>query len=586
MSGKVCLALLLLCLSMQAGAGAAARRMFDVRAPMRDGVELSADIWLPAGRDGEDAGQDKYPAVLIRTPYLKTSPLVQFPRLAKFFAAKGYAVVVQDVRGRGDSDGKFDALFQEADDGYDSVEWVAAQPWSNGRVGMMGVSYLGTVQWLAARKKPPHLVCIAPTAAPGDYMNELSYVGGAFKQQWSLFWRNFVSGNIEQSNLDLEGEDWERALKHRPLLTADEVLGRKMPQYREWLAHPTLDDYWRRLQFASEDFRTIAIPALHVTGWFDANQPGTLYYWQGMARYSPSAARQYLIIGPWDHRQTFFGGARRLGEMEFSGDSIIDNYRVHLEFFDHYLKQRSGALDYPRVKLYVTGRNQWREFTAYPVPDAKPTRLYLDSRGKANSLFGDGVLTPSPGGEVQDRFVFDPRNPVPMALSLTPGMQPYAADRRALERRDDILVYTGGVLKTAVEAIGPITVELYASSDARDTDFTASVLDVHPDGRAVALGPRVVGIIRARYRNSFEKTELLTPGKVEKFQIQLGHIAHSFEPGHRIRVEISSSAAPQYAPNQNTGNPVATDMEWRDARQTLYHGARHPSALVLPVVPR
>jgi len=548
--------------------------MFDVRSPMRDGVELSSDIWLP---DGEG----KYPLILMRTPYLKTMVL-EFPSLARFFAEKGYAFAVQDVRGRGDSDGRFNYHFQEANDGYDTVEWMAAQPWSNGRVCMMGPSYLGAVQWLAASKSPPHLVCIAPTAAPGDYLNELPYVGGAFVLS-RLSWLNLVSGVINQGNV--REEEWATFLQHRPLLTADEVMGRKMRLWREWLEHHTIDDYWKRVKLTAQDYGKINIPAMHTTGWFDADQPGAMYHWQGMAKSSPAAKDQYLIVGPWDHGETFGGGSKKKGELEFTGNSIIDNHQVHLEFFDKYLKQKTDRFNYPRARLYVTGRNEWRDFDAYPVPGATTTRLYLSGQGRANSLIGDGrLVAAAPGNEPQDRYDFDPKNPVPSDASVAGGG--YAMDRRALERRDEVLVYTGEALNTAMEVIGQVGVELYAASDARDTDFTASILDVYPDGRAVVLGARVVGIIRARYRNGLETTELLTPGKVEKYHIDLGHLAHAFTPGHRIRVEISSSAAPMYNPNQNTGNPVATDTEWRTAHQTIYHDAQRPSALVLPVVPR
>lgn len=569
MIAKFGIACVLIASSFQAAAETGKKLFFDVRSPMRDGVELSSDVWMPNGGG-------RFPLILLRTPYLKTA--AEYPKLAGYFVKEGYAVAVQDVRGRGDSDGQFDFFFQEARDGYDTIEWFAAQPWSDGRVCMMGASYLGTAQWLAASQNPPHLVCITPTAAAGDYLNELPYIGGAFMQMWSPLWCNATSGTIFQSNIS--DEDWAAVLEHRPLLTADEVLGRKMPLYRQWLQHNTLDDYWKRIVLTEKHFRNINIPALHTTGWFDGDQPGAMHYWQGMSKYSPAAETQYLIVGPWDHTQTFSGGEKKIGEMEFTGDSILDNLRVHLDFFDKFLKGKAEKLEYPRVRLYVTGRNEWRTFSAYPIPGAKVTKLYLSSQGRANSLFGDGRLViASANGELQDRYDFNPKLPVPLLLGGKFGV-----DRRALERRDDVLVYTGQILDEPVEVIGPVNVELYAASDARDTDFTASIVDVYPDGRAVVLGPRVVGIIRARYRNGLDVTELLTPGKVELYRIELGHIAHSFEPGHRIRVEISSSAAPMYNPNQNTGNPVATDTQWRTAHQTIYHDALRPSALVLPVV--
>jgi uncharacterized protein len=551
-------------------------RMFDVRTRTRDGVELSADIWLPNAEHG-------HPLILLRTPYLKSSQpppaTMQYAQVAHFFAARGYAVAVQDVRGRGDSQGEYGYYFQEARDGYDTIEWMAMQPWCNGRVGMMGPSYLGAVQWLAASEKPPHLVCIAPTAAPGDFLNEVVYVGGAFLQK-RLWWANYVSGRINQTNA--REDEWGVIFQHRPLLTADEALGRKLPLYREMLEHATLDEYWKRLLLTEHHFLSLDLPALHVTGWFDSNQAGVMHYWRGMTDHSPAAQHQYLIIGPWEHAQTYFGGSLHVGEMEFTRDAIMDTCQIHLAFFDCYLKQTSERFDHPRARLYITGRNQWQAFGTYPVSGTTPRKLYLSSGGNANSAAGDGRLTTGRAADqFPDHYEFDPRHPV-CVDPLKPGSV-YGVDRREIESRRDVLVYTGDPLEAPVEVIGRVGVELYGASDARDTDFTASVLDVHPDGRAVVLGARVSGIIRARYRHGLDRTQLLTPGSIEKYHIDLGHIAHAFRARHRIRVEISSSAAPLYNPNQNTGNPIATDVEWRTAQQAIYHDERRPSALLLPV---
>lgn len=549
------------------------RQIFDLRSTMRDGVELSSDVWLPA-EPGE------YPVILIRTPYIKTMPFANFPEMGKFFAERGYALVVQDVRGRGDSDGVFDFFFQEAADGHDSIAELAGEPWSNGRVCMMGVSYWATVQWLAAREKPENLVCIAPTSPAGRYLDELPYTGGAFMMGWALPWLNDTSGRISQGP-HMATLDWERIYDHRPLLTMDEAMGRKMRLYREFLEHPTMDDYWRRIQFTPRDFKGLNLPVLAITGWFDGDQTGTLFYWDGMNKHGPKNADQYLTIGPWTHIQSFMGGETKLGELEFSEDAVIDVLKVHLDFFERYLKQSTESFDYPRVRLYVTGANEWRSYDRYPIPGTKERRLFLSSGGKANTRHGDGRLAwTKPGRDAPtDRYLYDPRNPVPFDLSREFA----ASDRSVVQEREDVLVYSSAPLDEAVTVIGGIAVELYAASDARDTDFTASILDVHPDGRAVVLGPKTVGVIRARYRDGLEKTRLLTPGKVEKYVIDLGHIAHSFKPGHSIRVEISSSAAPLVNPNQNTGNPVATDTEWRSANQEIFHNAKYPSALVLPV---
>jgi len=549
------------------------RHKFDVRIPMRDGVKLSADIWLPPA-------EGKYPAVLIRLPYLKTMPVAKFPDIGKLFAGQGYAFIVQDCRGRGDSEGEFDFYFTDDRDGFDTIEWIAAEPWCNGKVGMMGVSYLGAVQWLAAREKPPHLVCITPTAPSGRYFDELPYNGGAWMMQWALTWLNDVSARLSQTNLG--NDEWEGILKHRPLLTMDEALGRPMRLYREWLEHNTVDDYWKRIIFTPEDFRKMDLPALHVTGWFDGDQPGALFYWNGMNRHSPGRDKQYLVVGPWNHGQTFLGGAQKMGEMSLTPDSVIDRMAQHLAFFEHYLKGAAPKFDHPRVKVYLTGSNEWLELPDYPPQQAQPKPLYFHSGGRANTLLGDGVLSWSlPKKEPADRYLYDPQKPVEFGM----GEEMNAVDNRLVEIRRDVLVYTSEELTEPLTILGPVTVHLCAASDARDTDFTAKLLDVTPEGKALNLGPEGMGIRRARYRNGYIKEELLTPNKPEKFPIELFDIGHTFLPGHRIRVEISSSASPLFNPNQNTGNPVATDTEWKTANQTVYHDKDLPSHIVLPVLP-
>ena len=550
------------------------RAEFGVMSPMRDGIELSSDIWFPQE-------QGAHPAILVRTPYLKTMSFGDFniPGLASYFARNGYVVVVQDTRGRGDSDGSFGFFFEDEKDGYDSIEWIAEQPWSNGRVCMMGVSYLGTVQWLAAKARPPHLVCIVPTAPAGRYIDELPYQGGAFMMQWALGWINGTSGRISQDNA--AQVDWDKVFAHRPLLTMDEVMGRRMPLYRDFLQNHTMNDYWKRIQFTADDFRAIDLPALTVTGWFDGDQPGALLYWEGAREYSPARDEQYLIIGPWNHGQTFVGGALSVGEMKFSPNSIVDLEELHLSFFDYCLKQTTSTVDFPRARIYVTGSNTWLEEPEYPPAAVEYERLYFHSGGRANTLAGDGRLSWNvPAQEPPDRYTYNPEHPAPM--SVDGGS--LAKDYRAIERRDDVLVYSTEELRETVTVVGRVEVHLYASSSARDTDFTARVLDVYPDGRAVNLGPSI-GVIRARYRNGYEATELLTPNEVAEFNINLHDIGHAFLPGHRIRVEISSSAYPAVHPNPNTGNPIATDTEWNAADQTVYHDAERASYVLVPVLP-
>ena len=550
------------------------KQQFDVRIPMRDKVQTSADIWFPSA-------PGRYPAILLRTPYIKTTGRHKFPQFGAFFADHGYVFVVQDVRGRGDSEGEFRFFFGEAEDGYDTIEWIARQPWSDGKVGMMGASYWGTVQWLAARERPPHLTCIVPTAAAGRYFDEVPYQGGAFLISWALDWLNDVSGRISQGE-NASSLDWESLSKHRPLISMDERMGRPMKLYKEFLEHPTLDAYWKRIFFSPEDFQKINLPALTVTGWLDGDQPGAIFYWEGMASNSAAKDKQFLLIGPWTHPQTYLGGALKVGELEFSGDSVVDNRALHLAFFDRFLKGNSARFDQPKVRVYITGSNTWREYDQYPPPQIQLQSLYFHSSGKANTVAGDGGLTwTSPANEPPDRFVYNPENPVPSEI----GGLGLAVDHRTIERRDDVLVYTSEALKQPLEIIGRVFVHLYAASDALDTDFTANLLDVYPDGRAVKLGPREAGVLRARYRHGYEKAELLSPNKPEEFKIELFDIGHAFLPGHRLRIEVSSSAFPFINPNQNTGNPIATDIEWKLANQTIFHDKTRPSRVVLPINP-
>jgi putative CocE/NonD family hydrolase len=529
-------------------------------------------MWMP-----QEQGQ--YPAILVRTPYVRTWDYLRCPEFGSYFASRGYVFIVQDTRGRGDSEGEFDFFSTDGKDGYDSVEWIAAQPWSNGKVGMMGVSYLGTVQWMAAREKPPHLVCIAPTAAAGRWFEELPYQGGAFVLAFMLDWTNLTSGRIRQRN-NAASVDWMKVMKHRPLVTMDDAVGRDVQLWNAWHKHPTMDDYWKQIQFLPEDFPKIEIPALHVCGWFDWDQPGALFYWRGMQEHSNVKDKQYLLVGPWTHPQTYLGGPLKIGEMEFPEDSAIDVKALHLAFFEHYLKGTAAAFDFPRARLYVTGMNEWRDYAEYPPAQMTYRKMYLHSGGHANTLSGDGGLNwEPPKKESPDKFTYDPNDPAP-------SLRPYhlGSDHRVVEKRDDVLVYTSAVLEEPLEVIGRVFVNLYASSDAKDTDFTAKILDVYPDGRSLKLGVKAAGILRARYRNGYEKTELLTPGKPELFRIELFDIGHVFLAGHRIRIEISSSCFPDFDPNTNTGNIVATDTEFKIAQQTVYHDSDRPSHVLLPVM--
>ena len=542
---------------------------FGVGVPMRDGVRLAANLWIPAltGR---------HPTILLRTPYGRNP---QFRRygLDRYVKA-GYAVVVQDTRGRGDSDGQFDFYFPEGKDGYDTIEWIAKQPWSNGRVGMDGGSYLGAVQWLAARERPPHLSCIAPDAPSGRLFDELPYIGGALHLDWALPWLQGVSGRSDQGDLN-DLIRWDELMKVRPLTRLDSLMGRPIRLYQEILAHPTLDAYWRRLHFDDSAFARITVPALTVTGWYDGDQAGALFYWDGMSRRQGPKPEQFLIIGPWDHRMTYLGGGRKVNEIALDSTSILPIQKIRIRYFDWCLKQSAPSIGGPRVRVFIPGTNRWIESDRYPLAEATVRPLYFAGGGSANTSIGDGRLSwGPPAASPADRFRYDPKNPTPSQDATT--------DHVRIEDRTDVLVYSTPALTDTVEIGGRVFVKLWAASDALDTDFTAKLLDVYPDGRVVALGPVPAGVRRARYRNGYQRAELLTPGKAEEFSIELFDIGHGFLPGHRIRVEIASAAAFFVDPNLNTGKPAAMDTTWVVANQTIYHEPGRASRILLPVLAR
>ncbi len=591
--------------------------------PLRDGVKLVSDIWLPQ-EDG------KYPVVMIRTPYGRSAAYMNYTGMGNYFSRQGYVFMVQDVRGKGDSQGTFNFLFQEGQDGYDSIEWAANQSWSNGKVGMMGFSYMGADQWLAAREKPPHLVCIAPTAATGRYMEEIPSIGGVFYMGWALPWT--LANNGRTTDLNNQDLNWTLIFNHRPLLTADEVTGTQVPLYSQFLEHPTMDDYWKRVQFTDQDFTSINLPTLTTCGWFDTDQPGALFYWNGLKK-NVTRSDQYLIIGPWTHSGTFEPEAQlsQIGDLPVPG-SQSDIYATHLAFFDYYLKNSTSAIatnssgnnsnsnsssnnsysnisnktnstgqfNFPRATVYITGLSKWINLTNYPPEDMKITPLYLNSRGQANTLNGNGFLewnltstatnnsnnsalnsTSSVNSTaVSDGYTYDPTNPRPVPLGS------FAVNSNSSENRSDVLVYTTDPLEEPVMIIGPVAVDLYAASDVKDTDFVVRVLDVYPNGTAINLGPyESGGSIRARFRQGFDKEVLLEQGKIEKYRIELYDMGHVFLPGHSIRLEVSSSAYPILHPNPNTGNPIATDTQQQIAHQTIYHDSEHQSSVLLPVIP-
>ena len=550
--------------------GATAQDGTEIHVPMRDDVILAADLYLPDGH-----GDGPFPTLLRRTPYGKRE--LDFPEEAAFFAGHGYAVVEQDVRGRGASHGDWYPFVNEGRDGFDTIEWIAAQPWCDDRVGTIGGSYSGWTQWDAAREQPPHLAAMASTSSGGRWMRELPWDNGVLALM-VLPWLCGTSGFVPE---EIAAVDWEKIFHHRPVRTMDELVGRDLLAWRDWVDHPALDDYWRPLLFDRQDFAGIDVPVLHIAGWYDADQPGALFFYEGMMRHSPAAARQQILLGPWEHGEE--GQRHIIGGVDFSPAALMDMQDVRRRWFDRWLKKDEQG-HAPASRFFVTGINEWRESQQWPPTNVEARSWFLHSEGRANTLAGDGSLSTSPPAAGSgDTFVYDPDDPVVTLPTVNPFLldDDPPLDHSYLGPREDVLFYTGAEVEDALTVIGRPWILLHASSDAPDTDWFASVHDVHPDGRSVLV---CAGRMRARFRGSLEIEELMDPGRVYEFGFELRSVAHTFRPGHRIRLLVTSSDFPMYDRNPNTGHPIGQDSAIRTARNTVHHSPAHPSRLILPVL--
>ncbi len=567
-TGRPRVAALIVCAAMWAtvlafaGAGAArAAENYEVivernvTARMRDGVTLRADIYRPKA-------EGKFPVLLVRTPYDKTDE----SSFGMKGAARGYVVVEQDVRGRFASEGEWYTFKNESQDGYDTVEWAAALPYSNGKVGMFGGSYVGATQYLAAIAKPPHLAGICPTVTASNYHDGWTYQGGAFEQWFNESWSTGLAMNTmrrrAEENGDALGGTKTLPLTNYAVLEPPSAIG-IAPYFKDWLAHPSFDAYWK--QWSIEDhYSQIQVPVL------DASKHG-----------------QRLVVYVGGHA----GGSasRWVGGMDFGEKLPIDQDEMTLRWYDWLLKGQANGLEREKpVKIFVMGKNEWRDEEDWPLARAKSTKYYLHSAGGgANGLAGNGTLsTTAPGEEKPDQYVYDPSDATPTiggplcCGALPTGIGPQ--DQRPAETRADVLVFTAPAFAQDTEVTGPVTLDLYVSSSAVDTDFTGMLVDVWPNAFAQNL---TSGILRMRYRNSQEKAELANPGETYHVTVDLWATSNVFLAGHKLRLEVSSSNFPRFDRNLNTGEIQARGTRMIKATNVIYHDKAHPSALILPVVP-
>lgn len=538
------------------------RRDLGVR--MRDGVRLSANVFFP----DDDAPA---PVVLIRQPYGKDDHPGMWAR-GKYWARKGYVCVIQDVRGKFGSEGEWYPFVHEADDGWDTLDWVAAQPWCNGAIGMAGESYHGYTQWAVAASGHPNLRCLAPgDTSPDPYL--IAYQGGALNLGVALWaW-------VMESREIADPQGWRPW--HLPLATLDEAMGRRSPMLQEVLRHPEHDEYWDRAD-TTPSLGGVRIPVLHWGGWFDFLLRGTLRGWRHTAVARAAGADHRLIVGPTDHAlipAAYGGGA---AAADSPGAWCFDRVQ---RFFDRWLRGDEQALaGLAPVSIYIMGAERWREAQDWPLPGTRIFTYYLHSGGGANTMAGDGRLDATPPGEEPaDTFVYDPASPVDVWLAESAWDLTWTIkDRAAVEARPDVLVYTTAALAADLEVAGPLTVTLSAASSAPDTDFAATLVDVFPDG-ATALVQE--GLIRARYREPGGGARPLTPEAVHTFTIDLAATGYLFARGHRLRLEVTSSIFGRHDRNPNSGGPFGLDTMGATARQTVHHSQAHPSYISLPVIP-
>ena len=546
----------------------------------RDGVALVADVYRPSA-DG------RYPTLLQRTPYDRRGGAQE----ARELAAAGYVVITQDVRGRFDSEGEFYPFQHESEDGYDAVEWAAALPYSNGQVGMWGGSYVGATQMLAAMAHPPHLVAIFPYVTASEYYEGWTYQHGALMQWFVTSWTSGLAVDTvrrqAQERVQQRLRGWERdrtsPLSSYPLLELPAPTD-VAPYFHDWLVHETSDAYWSKVK-VSDHYSDMTVKALHGGGWHDLFLRGSIENYLGLrAKAATPAARegQRLLLGPWAHAATSPEG--KIGDVTFGRDAVLDQTRTTRTWMDYALKGIANEFaQRPPVRIFVMGENRWREETEFPPVQAKASRYYL----RPGSGRNEGLLTEGPPGHAPTQsYEYDPDNPVPTIggrLCCGDLLPPGPADQQSLGLRPDVLVFSTAPLVRDLEVSGWLTLELFASTSARDTDFTAVLADVDDSGYARFLTD---GVVRGRYRESTTTATALQPGRIYKFSIDLWATSNLFKAGHRIRLYVSSSNFPRFDRNRNTGEPILDATRSVKANQTVYHDTEHPSALVLPIVPR
>ena len=546
------------------------------------GVTLSTVIQKPSG-DGP------FSVVLVRTPYSATFGNDWMDVILQRFRSMGYVTVVQDCRGTGDSTGTWAPFSNEHDDGVKTLEWVKEQEWCNGKIMTFGGSYTGFTQ-LAAVPRVKGVAATITTVPAYDWY-DVCYEGGAYRLGINRVWDSMMARprkgqdlllKVTGTGLRLGNANWRAVFTHLPLTNWDRAFGVNIPWNKDVIDNPQPGQFWLRSTTSSEA-KNNSSPNLTVSGWYDIFLSQTLKNLPDLHR-DRENTKHHVIIGPWGHFMDPPNDPAPVEDRDLGTNEALDLVQTYSDWFGHLVGgEKTGVETWPYLRIFVMGANKWRHENEWPLKRAVDVRYYFHSDGKANSRSGDGRLdTKRPGHEPSDRYQYDPADPVPSVADVV-SFNFRSVDQREVETRNDILVYTSKKLVAPLEVTGPVKVVLHAASDKLDTDWTAKLVDVYPDGTAYNL---CEGIIRARYRESLEKPQLLAPNKPYEYTIDLWATSNLFKKGHRIRVEISSSNFPRFDRNPNTGNRFGTDTRFLVAQQTVFHDGLRSSHIVLPVVPR
>ena len=534
-----------------------------INMPMRDGIKLATDIY-------RDEAVTKAPVVLMRTPYDRTKQKGSAERWVK----AGYIAVMQDCRGTRASEGVMAPYNNEGQDGYDTLEWIAQQPWCSGRVGMMGGSYVGAVQWQAAAESPPGLAAIAPQATWSSFYRNL-YLGGSVRLSLIAGW---IAGNTPKPE-GVKPAEMSEALLRLPLSDVDQAIGWDMPWLDAFLTHPKPDGFWTRLDLTSR-LPELQLPALHVVGYYDffsRESVDNFMIMQKQARDPKIRQQQRLILGPWDHGSV---GKTKVAEVEFGPDAAVDTFALQVDWFDRHLKQDAAAQakPFPPVRYFSMGDKVWRDAQTWPPEGFTATSFYMHSDGNANTRQGTGVLSlkAPTQDERPDTFRADPAKPTPSTPQKAAIWGP--VNQSATEDRDDMLVYTSEPMTTPLTFAGNAEAKLHVSTDTPDADWAVKLIDVHPDGFAQNIAR---GILRGRYRNSLLKPELMQPGRVYEITVDLGPVAATIAKGHQLRVDISGADFPLYDRNSNTAEGI-TSSKTAIATEQVHHKPGALSHIILP----